>query len=134
MARHQAETKRIEELQKPIEQAKKELEEAYRKQIFDERISRLPEYMQLAWRTPKEQRTQGQQLNAEQIEKTLIIKAPEIVARMSEEERKRHEELVRRDRESRQGQTGALRDGARNRRGRSGSPYRRTFCIAGRRT
>jgi cytochrome c551/c552 len=95
VARHEAETKRIREAQKPLKDEKNQLEEPYRRRIFDERISRLPEYLQAAWRTPKEQRTQGQQLNAEQIEKTLIIKAPEIVARMTENERKRHEELVR---------------------------------------
>jgi hypothetical protein len=98
---HEAEVKRIEELQKPLEKEKKDLEEPYRKRLFDEWIARLPEYMQAAWRTPPDQRTEGQKLNVQQIEKTLLmdslsgrINDEQIVALMSEDEKKRHAQVT----------------------------------------
>jgi hypothetical protein len=93
VAAHKAEVKQIKELQKPLQEQKKKLEEPHRKRIFEERISQLPEYLQIAWRTPKEQRTEGQRLNAEQIEKTLIVKEKDILARMSQAEMETHEQL-----------------------------------------
>ena len=88
-------------LQKPLEEEKKVLEEPYRKRLFDEWIARLPEYMQAAWRTPPEQRTEGQKLNVQQIEKTLLmdqlsgrINEEKILVLMSEEEKQKHAELT----------------------------------------
>ena len=67
---------------------------------MEEAISKLPEYMQDAWRTPAEKRTDGQKLNVQQIQKTLTddtlahkIDEPMIVSLMTEEERKKHQEL-----------------------------------------
>jgi mono/diheme cytochrome c family protein len=67
VAAHRAETQRIEGLQRPLKKAKDELEAPYLKILVEEAVSRLPEYMQLAWRTPAEQRTPGQRLNVGQI-------------------------------------------------------------------
>jgi hypothetical protein len=92
---------RITELQRPFRKAKADLEAPYQKRLVDEAISKLPEYMQAAWRTPPDKRTEGQRLNVQQIEKTLTndtlahkIDEPMIVSLMTEEERKKHQELV----------------------------------------
>ncbi|MBM3814037.1 MAG: DUF1553 domain-containing protein [Acidimicrobiia bacterium] len=86
--RHKAENKRIDDLQAPHRKRKTAIEMPHRDQIFEEKINQLAPYMQLAWRTPPEKRTEGQRLNARQIERTLEIKDEEILARMSEEEKR----------------------------------------------
>jgi hypothetical protein len=91
---HRAENQRIDELQAPHKKAKEQMEAPHRKQIFEEKVSKLPEYMQTAWRTPAEKRTEGQRLNARQIARTLIITEKEIVARMSVEEKAAHDAAV----------------------------------------
>ena len=68
---HRAETSRIEALQKPLQQRKKEIEAPYLKQLVDRVVAELPEYLRQAWRTPEKERTPGQRLNVIQIEKTL---------------------------------------------------------------
>ncbi|HZS03551.1 MAG TPA: PSD1 and planctomycete cytochrome C domain-containing protein [Blastocatellia bacterium] len=101
VAAHRAETQRIESMQRPLKKAKSDLEAPYLKALVEEAVSRLPEYMQIAWRTPPEKRTPGQRLNVQQIRKTLEDDAlsqklteKDIVARMTPEDRRRHEELV----------------------------------------
>jgi Protein of unknown function (DUF1553)/Protein of unknown function (DUF1549)/Planctomycete cytochrome C len=100
IAAYDAEVARLNKLEAPLKKAKADLEGPYRKRLIDEAIGQLPEYMQVAWRTPPEKRTEGQKLNAQQIEKTLSndtlahkIEEPQIVALMSEEERRKHAEL-----------------------------------------
>jgi mono/diheme cytochrome c family protein len=100
VAAHKAETQRIEELQKPLRKAKAEFEAPYLKVLVDEAVSRLPDYMQIAWRTPEAQRTPGQRLNVGQIRKTLEndplsarITEENIIAQMSEGDRRKHDEL-----------------------------------------
>jgi hypothetical protein len=87
-------------LQRPYRKAKADLEAPYQKKLIDEAISKLPDYMQTAWKTPADKRTDGQKLNVQQIEKTLTndtlahkIDEPMIVSLMTEEERKKHQEL-----------------------------------------
>ncbi len=101
VAAHRAETQRIEVLQRPLRKAKDELEAPYLKILVEEAVSRLPEYMQIAWRTPAEQRTPGQRLNVGQIKKTLEddtlsqkLTEKDIVARMSADDKRKHQELV----------------------------------------
>jgi hypothetical protein len=60
-------------LQDPLKKAKRDLEEPYRKRLFEEKLKELPEYMRVSWNTPAEQRTPGQKLNANQIERTLTF-------------------------------------------------------------
>jgi mono/diheme cytochrome c family protein len=100
VAAHKAETGRIESLQRPLKKSKADLEAPYLKTLVDEAVGRLPEYMQIAWRTPEAQRTPGQRLNVGQIRKTLEndplsarITEEHIVARMSEADRRRHDDL-----------------------------------------
>ncbi len=101
VAAHRAETQRIEGLQRPLRKAKDELEAPYLKILVEEAVSRLPEYMQIAWRTPEAQRTPGQRLNVGQIKKTLEddtlsqkLTEKDIVARMSGDDKRKHQELV----------------------------------------
>ena len=90
VASHEAEQKRIEALEKPFKEQKTAIEKPYRDAIFAERVATLPEYMQLAWRTPADKRTEGQRLNARQIEGTLKIEEDEITARMTAADRDSH--------------------------------------------
>ena len=54
----------------PLKGAIAEIEAPYRKREFEERLKALPEDVQLAVRTPMEQRTQGQKLLAAQFERS----------------------------------------------------------------
>jgi len=94
---HRAETQRFEELKRPLDARKKALEAPYLKQLVDAAVAELPEYLQIAWRTPEKERTEGQRLNVLQIEKTLQndtlrakITEKDIVALMSAEDRRQH--------------------------------------------
>jgi mono/diheme cytochrome c family protein len=100
VAEHRAETQRIEALLKPLQQRKKELEAPYLKKLVDAAIAQLPEYMQAAWRTPENERSEGQKLNVAQIEKTLKddtlrgkITDKHIVAEMPADAERAHAEL-----------------------------------------
>ena len=101
LAAHKKETQRIEDQIKVLRKAKSELEAPHLKALVEETVSRLPEYLQIAWRTPEEQRTPGQRLNVRQIQRTLRddaasmkITPKDVQSRMSEEERRRQQELV----------------------------------------
>ncbi len=106
VAAHKTETGRIDSIQQPLKKSQSDLEAPYLKILVDEAVSRLPEYMQIAWRTPESQRTPGQRLNVSQIRKTLEndrlsarITEEDIVARMSEADRREHDKLKARIRE-----------------------------------
>ena len=71
--RNRAETTRIDALIRPIRDKKNAIEKPYHQQIIDREVAKLPDYMQLAWKTPPAQRTDGQRLNVIQIESTLAI-------------------------------------------------------------
>lgn len=88
---HKAENKRIDDLEAPHKTRRAEIEKPYRDAIFEEKVNKLAPYMQQAWRTSPEKRTEGQRLNARQIEKTLQIKDEEIVARLSARDKAEHE-------------------------------------------
>ena len=91
---HETEQEKIELLQVPLKEMKKRLEEPYRIRLFEEKINSLPQYIQIAWRTPVEERSDGQRLNARQIMETLEIEDEELLAIMSEDDRRQHGELV----------------------------------------
>jgi len=91
---YKAENKRIDGLQDPLKKGKADLEKTYREILFAEKIAKLAPYMQEAWRTPADRRTEGQRLNARQIEKTLQITEEEILARMPGKEAAEHKSLV----------------------------------------
>lgn len=101
IAAYNAEVKRLNDLEAPLKRAKTAVEAPYRKRLMDEAISRLPVYMQEAWRTPPEQRTAGQKLNVQQIQRTLTndtlahrIEDAQVLALMTEEERAKDNELT----------------------------------------
>jgi hypothetical protein len=98
---HKADMQRVDNLQRPLKRSIKEIEEPYLKRLVEEAVSRLPEYLQVAWRTPAEKRTQGQRLNVSQIQKTLQndslsarITEKDILAIMGEDDRRKHKELT----------------------------------------
>jgi mono/diheme cytochrome c family protein len=102
---HQVENNRLESerftaRQKPLRDAKKAIEAPYLQQILDREIARLPEYMQLAWKTPPDQRSEGQKLNVIQIERTItndslraLVTEKDIVALMPAEVKAKHDEV-----------------------------------------
>ncbi|HKA00709.1 MAG TPA: PSD1 and planctomycete cytochrome C domain-containing protein [Candidatus Solibacter sp.] len=100
IAAYNTEVARLNKLEAPLKRAKNDLESPYRKRLMDEAISRLPAYMQEAWRTPPQQRTEGQKLNVQQIQRTLTndtlahrIEDSQVLALMTEEERRKDAEL-----------------------------------------
>jgi mono/diheme cytochrome c family protein len=94
IAKYKAAMAAIDARLEPLKKAKSELEEPYRQRLFDEKLAALPEYMQVAWRTPASKRTDGQKLNARQIEGTLKFKDEELAAAMTAEDRIRQEDLI----------------------------------------
>ncbi len=101
VAAQRAETQRIEAQQRPLKKAKDDLEAPYLKVLVEEAVSRLPDYMQVAWRTPEAQRTPGQRLNVQQIRKTLEddtlsqkLTEKDIVARMTTDDKQKQQALV----------------------------------------
>ncbi|MEX2260736.1 MAG: PSD1 and planctomycete cytochrome C domain-containing protein [Bryobacteraceae bacterium] len=83
VAEHKTAAKRIDDLQTPWKKQRDELREPYRRRLLEEKKAKLPDYIQLALRTPPEKRTGGQKLNASQVEKTLRVEEKELLAAMS---------------------------------------------------
>ncbi len=71
VAAHREATAQIEAQLKPLRTKKTEIEQPYHQIIIDREIAKLPEYLQTAWHTPEDTRTEGQKLNVRQIEDTL---------------------------------------------------------------
>jgi mono/diheme cytochrome c family protein len=94
IAAHKAEMSRIDRLQEPLKKEKRALEEPYRKRLFEEGLKALPEYMRVAWQTPLDQRTDGQRLNALQIEKALVFDDEKIRPVLSPEDREKQDALI----------------------------------------
>jgi hypothetical protein len=101
VALNRKETQRLDALQRPLRDAKTQIEAPYLKMIVDREIAKLPEYMQLAWRTPPEQRTPGQKLTVTQIERTVttadttrkMVTEADIVALMPADVKVKHSEV-----------------------------------------
>ena len=94
------ERRRIRGLMGPLEDRKEEIEQPYHQQIVDREVAKLPEYMQIAWNTPPEERTEGQRLNVIQIEKTLelgslrnLVREEHVVELMPDEVKAQHAEV-----------------------------------------
>jgi mono/diheme cytochrome c family protein len=83
IARFQTANKAIDAQVAPVRKEQAALEKPYRDRLLAEKKSRLPEYIQLALRTPEDQRTEGQRLNAVQVEKTLKATGKDVLAAMS---------------------------------------------------
>lgn len=94
LARIKAEGKRIEELQKPIRKEIRAVEQPTRDKIIAKRKAELPDYMRVALATPAEKRTEGQKLNANQVEKSLeSIREEDLIAEMPAAARAKRELL-----------------------------------------
>ena len=94
---NQAERQRVEALIKPLEAKKTGIEKPYHDQIVAREVAKLPEYLQTAWKTPPEQRTEGQRLNVVQIEETLklgsqrnLVQEAHVVALMPDDVKAAH--------------------------------------------
>ncbi|HZN36068.1 MAG TPA: DUF1549 and DUF1553 domain-containing protein, partial [Pirellulaceae bacterium] len=97
---NRAESARLEAALRPLRREKSRLEAPYLERLIADAIRQMPEYLQTAWNTPADQRTEGQRLNVAQIKRTLESdtlrnKFPEqsLVALMIEDEKQRHAEL-----------------------------------------
>jgi hypothetical protein len=98
VAANRAETQRIEALQKPLRAEKSALEKPYHQVLIDREIAKLSPYMQEAWKTPPDKRTDGQRLNVKQIEDTLglnslrkLLTEKDVVALMPEDVKAQHD-------------------------------------------
>ncbi len=69
---------------KPLESELARVEAPFRKQIRARKISELPDYVRTAIDTPADKRTEGQRLNALQVEKTLGVSRGEVEMVMPE--------------------------------------------------
>jgi mono/diheme cytochrome c family protein len=97
VAENRAARQRIDEAIKPLQERKGAIEKPFHDAIVEREVARLPEYMQVAWRTPAGKRTEGQRLNVVQIEDTLklgslrnLVHEAHVVALMPEEARAAH--------------------------------------------
>lgn len=90
---YKARQKRIEELQTPLKKKRDALERPFREKLLQEKKSRLPGYIQTALQTPPEKRTEGQKLNALQVEKTLKVTEKEVLAAMTASDLETHRGL-----------------------------------------
>jgi hypothetical protein len=98
---NRAETSRIDALQRPLRNQKTQIEAPYLQMIVDREIAKLPEYMQVAWKTPADKRTQGQRLTVIQIERTVtpadttrkLVNENDIVALMPPDVKVKHDDV-----------------------------------------
>jgi uncharacterized protein YoxC len=81
--------KRIEEVKSQI----KSIQKPTREQLLREKYKKLPQDVQIALMTPKEQRTEAQKLQVEQVNYSIGVADPEIDKALSEEDRKKIEPL-----------------------------------------
>ena len=125
-------------LQRPLREEKTKIEAPYLQMILDREIAKLPEYMQLAWKTPPDQRTPGQKLNVTQIETHRDAGRHDAQARHRKRPRRadagRRQGEARRgqgaDRGARQAEAAAAADGAGDRRARPRAAADVSSCIA----
>ena len=93
---HEAEQEGIDDLEQPLKDRQKALLKPYRDQIFEEFIAKQPDYIQLAWKTPAGERTEGQRLNVRQLEQTFKMdygKDEKVLPRASTEDKEQHARL-----------------------------------------
>ncbi len=95
VAKFEAEQKHVTDLQAPLKSQLKEIEKPYKEKLIAEKRGKLPEYVLLALKTPAAQRTEGQKLNATQVEKTLTVEPKEILAVMNEADLDRHKRVTK---------------------------------------
>jgi mono/diheme cytochrome c family protein len=87
IARHQEALQGWNATVEPVRQRKAELEKPYRERLLAAKRDKLADYIKVALATPPEKRTEGQRLNAIQVEKTLRVEEKEVEAALSAEDR-----------------------------------------------
>ncbi|MCC6588018.1 MAG: PSD1 domain-containing protein [Bryobacterales bacterium] len=92
---HKQANKRVDDKQAPLKKEIADIEKPYRDRMFEEKLSRMSEYMRQAWRTPADQRSPAQRLNARQIEKTPLTEdeVKQALARMTPEDEQKRKTL-----------------------------------------
>ncbi len=93
LERWNAATEVIDNEQKPIKAELTKLEKKYRDMLKAEQVAKLPEYVKIAMNTPAEKRTDGQKLNAIQVEKTFNVEPEQLTAAMTPEDQNKQKEL-----------------------------------------
>ena len=86
-------TETIDNEQRPIKAELAKLEKKYRDMLKAEQVAKLPEYVKIAMNTPAEKRTEGQKLNAIQVEKTFNVEPEQLTAAMTPEDQNKQKEL-----------------------------------------
>jgi mono/diheme cytochrome c family protein len=86
-ARYKESLKAFEARLKPLTTELARVEAPFRKKIREQKISELPDYVRTALDTPAAKRTEGQRLNALQVEKTLGVSRGEVEMTLPETER-----------------------------------------------
>jgi hypothetical protein len=71
----ETERQRIDAQQEPLRRRRAALEAPFHAMLVEAEVAKLPDYMQEAWRTPEDERTEAQALNAKQIEEALGIRS-----------------------------------------------------------
>ena len=91
---HKAENASLDKRQKPLKARIAELEKPHRDALFEIRLDSLPAWYREAWETPAAERTEGQRLNARQVEALFKqIEIDDVLARMSAGGRRQREDL-----------------------------------------
>ncbi len=93
LERWNAATEIIDNEQKPLKAELTKLEKKYRDMLKAEQVAKLPEYVKIAMNTPPEKRTEGQKLNAIQVEKTFNVEPEQLTAAMTPEDQNKQKEL-----------------------------------------
>jgi len=84
----------IDEQIAPLKKEAAQLEKPYRDNVFEQRLDELPGYYRVAWEKPASERSEGERLNARQVEKLFSqIKRTEILPMLSVDETARLKEI-----------------------------------------
>lgn len=86
IVKHQEALKTWEAIVKPVKDEKAAVEEPYRQRLLADKKDKFADYIKVALATPPEKRTEGQRLNAIQVEKTLKVDEVEVEAVLSSDD------------------------------------------------
>jgi hypothetical protein len=87
IAKHKEALKAWNAMVEPTRERKGALEKPYRERLLQQKKDKLADYIKVALATPPEKRTEGQRLNAIQVEKTLRVDEKEVEAVLSAADR-----------------------------------------------
>ena len=93
--RIKAEQKKFDQLIQPLKKELTALEKPYRDRLQKEKFDALPDYIKAALNTPADKRTEGQRLQALQIEKAFNVDPMTLKAALSESDRAKQADLQR---------------------------------------